>query len=177
MKWLRDRLSYANVMATSAVFLALGGGAYALSAGSAPVRGGGKIASNALTQAPASPFQTIAKIGGIGKINVRCNAGAQSSDWEFSSARRNVVMVTTDTAGNGFPDPNASGRIAGHHHGFSQSFGGGLSTDFKAGQVFSQLTAGGRVATMTLSALNQGASGPVDLPDKCVFQAQVVRQP
>jgi hypothetical protein len=33
MKWLRDRLSYANVVATIALFVALGGGAYAITLG------------------------------------------------------------------------------------------------------------------------------------------------
>lgn len=177
MKQLRGRLSYANVMATAAVFLALGGGAYALSAGSSPVSGGGKIASKTLTVAPGSGLQPIAKISGIGTIKVQCNAGAKTSNWGLTTARRTVTIVTTDTAGNGFPDPNASTRIAGHHHGFTQSFGSEVSSDFKAGEVFTQMTAGSKVATMTLSALNMGAPGPVDLPDKCVFQAQVVRQP
>jgi len=179
MARLLERLSYANVMATVAVFVALGGGAYALSQSSPPVRGGGKIVSSVLGASPG-PFQRLVKLPGIGKITVSCGTNAQSSGWGFLTARHAADIVTTD--GSGTPSASAIGHVSGHHHGFSGAFAGHGPT-FPAAQEFIQLStgagAGAKSATVELSVLNGGDPSPLvnGIGNKCRFRAQTIRQP
>jgi len=171
-----ERLSYANVMATIAVFVALGGGAYALSQSSPPVRGGGKIVSSVLSASPG-PFQRLVKLPGIGKITVSCGTNAQSSGWGFFTARHAADIVTTDGAGT--PDIDRIGHVAGHNHGFSGAFQG-LGPTFPAAQAFIQLStgagAGAKSATVELSVLN-GGHPLINRGSKCLFRAQTIQQP
>ncbi len=68
MKRVAAKLSYANVMATVAVFLVLGGGiTMAAISGDGSVRFGAK---NGLT---ASEWETVLNLPGIGRVQARCS--------------------------------------------------------------------------------------------------------
>jgi hypothetical protein len=179
MKQLRGRLSYANVMATIAVFAAIGGGAYAVTKSAQPVKGGGKIVSGVRNFAPG-PFQTLVKLPGIGAIKGSCGTNAQSAGWGFSSARHPADIVTTDAAG--VPDDNNSLHVAGHHHGFTSGFAG-LGPTYPVAEAFLQLSSGAnsgaKSATVTLSVLNGGDPSPnvAGIGNNCRFRVQAIRQP
>jgi hypothetical protein len=167
-------------MATVAAFMAIGGGAYALSAGSDPVRGGGKIFSLAKNLPPDGRDSRFLKLRGLGRIPVTCGPGAKTSTWGFWTLRAPVKMVTTDSGFSSMPDPNTSSNIAGDHHGFSgEPFGPGSS--YKAGQAFISVARGtgsnARVATVTLSVLNGGDPTAGGVGNRCAFQARVTIQP
>lgn len=179
MRLRQLRFSYANVMATVAVFAALGGGAYAVSRSAQPVKGGGKVVSRVSNFVPGT-FHTLVKLPGIGAIKGSCGTNAQSAGWGFISARHAADLVTTDAAG--VPDDQNSAHIAGHHHGFTGGFAG-LGPTYPAAEAFLQVSSGAnsgaRSATVTLSVLNGGDPSPLvaGVGNRCRFRVQAIQQP
>ena len=72
MIWqVREKLTYANVMSTLAVFLVLGGGITAAAiSGSGSVKFGGQKGVS-----PAPSWDTILNLSGIGKVQAQCGKG------------------------------------------------------------------------------------------------------
>jgi hypothetical protein len=68
---LLSRLSYANVMATLAVVLALGGGGFAL----ANVSGSGDVRFGAEKGLTPGGFETVLTMPGVGKLQAVCSKG------------------------------------------------------------------------------------------------------
>lgn len=96
MAFLRRRLSYANVMATLAFFLALSGGAYALSIPRDSV-GPKQLRKNAVT-------------------NVKIKKGSLSLDRFSKKARQSLSVAGAkgDTGATGATGPAGSARAYGH---------------------------------------------------------------
>ena len=90
---IRSRLTYANVMATVAVFIALGGGAYAVTKldrnsvkskhivngqvkpadVSGLVQGSGKVLANRFIMPNGDPQRTLLEIPGFGRLDAYCD--------------------------------------------------------------------------------------------------------
>jgi hypothetical protein len=70
MKRVAGRLSYANVMSTVAVFLALGGGITL-----AAIQGDGSFRFGAAKDLPFLEWETVLSVPGIGKVQVFCAKG------------------------------------------------------------------------------------------------------
>jgi hypothetical protein len=68
---LRSRLTYANVMATLAVALALGGGGFAL----ANVSGSGNVRFGAEKGLSVGSFENVLTMPGVGKVQAICSKG------------------------------------------------------------------------------------------------------
>jgi hypothetical protein len=106
---LRGSLTYANVMATIAMFLALGGGAYAVSVprnsvGSSQLKGksvtGTKLARNAVTSTTVKDFSLLGRDFKSGQLPTL--VGSRNNDADPSTATpRAVVAETTVTTGAG----------------------------------------------------------------------------
>jgi hypothetical protein len=73
MQRIRERLTYANVMSTLGVFLALGGG-YAIASS---VKGDGRVIQKG--KAVGSDFETVAKVPGVVRVQARCSGALQIS--------------------------------------------------------------------------------------------------
>src|SRR5947209_3428975 len=92
--WVRARPTYANVTATLALFLALGGGAYAAS--------GGLVASNGVIHA------CVARDGGLVVVasGKRCAKGTRGLAFNQSGPRGNPGVQGVPGA-SGSPNSNA----------------------------------------------------------------------
>jgi hypothetical protein len=66
IKWLAARLSYANVMATLAVFVVLGGAA------AATLRGNGSVKFGAEKGLDKASYETVLNLSGLGKVQAIC---------------------------------------------------------------------------------------------------------
>jgi hypothetical protein len=163
---IREKVTYANVMASVAVFLALGGGAFALTHRSKSVKGGGKIVS-VVKDVNAGADTTILKLSGLGKISVGCGTDAKTSSWGFTTGDRAAYIALTD--GNG-------SRVAGHGHGFTTSFGhlSAFSSAYVAAHISGTAGHPKPLANVTLSVVNDGFTGA---GDNCRFAVQSTRQP
>jgi hypothetical protein len=163
---MRCRVTYANVAATLALLLALGGGAYAVARSGNPVRGGGKVTS-LVKDIPAGGNAILLNLGSLGKISAACAADAKTSSWGFETRDRAVYVALAD--GNG-------SRIAGNGHGFETILGSlsGFSSAYVDAH-FSGTTGHPKpLANVTLSVVNDGYSGS---GNRCRFAVQSTRQP
>ena len=111
MSWfdrLRGSLNYANVMATIAMFLALGGGAYAVSVprnsvGSSQLKGKAvtakKLARNAVTTTNVKDFSLLARDLKSGQLPVLAGARADDSDPSAATPRIEIGKTTLTARG------------------------------------------------------------------------------
>ena len=157
-------------MASAAVFLALGGGAFALSRGSAPVRGGGKVVSN-VRDVHAGTAATLLDLGALGKITVSCADDAKTSGWGFHTRRHSAYIASTIAGG-----PTEGSRTSGHNHGFDNILGSptGFSAAFVSAQISGTAGDPKPLVNATLSVVNNGYIGT---GNDCRFAGQLTRQP
>jgi hypothetical protein len=97
IKRLKARLSYANVMATIAVFVAIGGGVTL-----AAVGGSGKVKFGGEKGISGGGFENVLSVPGVGKIQAQCLKGTFI---RFKNTSGKSLYVTVeDPDSDGFTD-------------------------------------------------------------------------
>jgi hypothetical protein len=116
VRGLRSRLSYANVMATLAVALALGGGGFAL----ANISGSGNVRFGAEKGLSSAHYETVLALSGVGKLKAFCGKSTlirfkntssktlqltrfREQDGDFDSDKVAAGEVSLETSFSGFP--------------------------------------------------------------------------
>jgi hypothetical protein len=163
---MRCRVTYANVAATLALLLALGGGAYAVARSGNPVKGGGKVVS-VVKDIPAGGNAALLNLGSLGKVSASCGADAKTSSWGFETRDRAAYVALADGSGS---------RIAGNGHGFATILGdlSGFGSAYVAAHISGTAGHPKPLANVTLSVVNDGYHGS---GNSCRFAVQSTRQP
>jgi hypothetical protein len=147
MSRLRARLSYANVMSTAAVFLAIGGGvAFAV------IQGSGKAVFSGEKGLPTVGFVKVAGVPGVGKVLGHCNGVNNTIRFKNTSGTKLTVtsfnQETGATTGPGILDDGETDDwIAGsdttRYHVFKFNDSGRPMADFAVTSVAEGACEGG----------------------------------
>jgi hypothetical protein len=95
MSQISGRLSYANVMSTVAVFLALGGGVTL-----AAISGDGSVRFGAEKGFPVMEWSTVLNLPGIGKVQALCSKGGTGIRFKNTSGETLQASVLREGDGN-----------------------------------------------------------------------------
>ena len=172
LRYLRRRMTYANVMATIAVFIALGGSSYAAlklprnSVGSAQIRTGGvrssEVKDRSLLLRDISPKTRNALRGAAGPTGPAGPAGTPATKY-FAVVNANGTLARGNATSGG-----SGGSTGTYVVGFADAVGGCAFTATVGSSDGSSVPAGratvhdagGRVAVQTYDA----SGAPADLP-------------
>ena len=114
LRRLISHLSYANVIATVAVFLALAGGGYAL----ATIQGHGRVSFGGQKGLSDGSFATILNLPGIGKVQGRCGM-SDSVRFKNTSGRELQATVSEGAVGDFEAEPLSDGAsLSQQFHAF-----------------------------------------------------------
>ena len=172
MHALQRRISYSNVVATLALFLALGGASYAaVEAASGPAN---RTNFRALLLAPAD--EELVAIPGLGTVTASCTVVPANNDMAASITFHNqaafIVDVVGEVANEGSPGVDVDGGRFGV--GSTVTFATPVSSAPNIGHTFklqiSAKTTGAVVATVNVSAITRHSGSP----DRCMVQGELI---
>ncbi len=156
MKRVAGKLSYANVMATVAVFLVLGGGVTM-----AAISGNGSVRFGAIKGLAVQEWETVLNLPGIGKVQAFCSKGTEIRFKNTSGgALQGSLLRETDSdfEATVLPDGSSVDTVAQgvgeedgidtmRFHVFKTSASGKPMADITVGHQYGDLSCEDRTAT------------------------------